>query len=92
MRDLEGIGDYIADDNPVRAVTYIRELRSHCRRIGQNPLTYRLRSDIAAGLRSAAYGRYVIYFTADKDIVRIIRILHGAMVATAHLMVDNSDL
>jgi len=85
VRDLEGIGDYIADDNPVRAVTFIRELRSHCHLIEQTPLAYPLRSDIATGIRSAAYGRYVIYFTVDKDVVRIIRVLHGAMDATSHL-------
>ena len=84
-RDLEGIGDYIAADNPARAVTFIRGLRSHCRRIGHNPLAYRLRSDLAAGLRSAVHGRYVIYFTADDDIVMIVRVLHGAMDAAAHL-------
>lgn len=32
-RDLEGIGDYIAQDNPRRAVTCLRELRAQCRKI-----------------------------------------------------------
>lgn len=84
-RDLEGIGDYIAADNPARAVTFIRELRSHCHRIGQNPLGYRLRPDIAAGVRSAAHGRYAVYFTIGSDAVTVIRILHGAMDAAAYL-------
>jgi toxin ParE1/3/4 len=29
--DLEDITAYIARDNPARAVTYVRELRDHCR-------------------------------------------------------------
>ena len=29
--DLEEITAYIARDNPARAVTYVRELREHCR-------------------------------------------------------------
>lgn len=85
VHDLEGIGNYIAADNPDRAVTFIRELRNLCHRIGQNPLAYRLRFDIATGVRSAAHGRYVIYFTACSDTVTIIRILHGAMDAAAYL-------
>lgn len=86
QRDLETIGDYIAEDNPARAATFIRELRNQCSKIQQTPKAYRLRSDIASGIRSSVYGRYVIYFIADNDIVRIIRILHGAMDASAHLV------
>jgi len=84
-RDLEGIGDYIAADNPARAVTFIRELRAKCSSIQQTPQAYRLRPDLAEGLRSSVHGRYVIYFTTDNDTVRIIRVLHGAMDAAACL-------
>lgn len=31
--DLEEIGDYIARDNPSRAVTFIREIREPCVKI-----------------------------------------------------------
>jgi len=31
--DLEEIGDYIAQDNPVRAGTFVTELRAHCEKI-----------------------------------------------------------
>jgi plasmid stabilization system protein ParE len=36
--DLEEVGDYIALDNPRRAVSFIREIRQHCEKIadGQN--------------------------------------------------------
>jgi plasmid stabilization system protein ParE len=29
-RDLEAIGDYIAEDNPARALTFIGEIRRRC--------------------------------------------------------------
>jgi len=29
--DIEEVGDYIARDNPARAVTFIAELRARCR-------------------------------------------------------------
>jgi toxin ParE1/3/4 len=31
--DLEEVGDYIALDNPGRAVSFIREIRQHCEKI-----------------------------------------------------------
>jgi plasmid stabilization system protein ParE len=38
--DLEEIGDFIAADNPHRAVTFVREIRNQCLRISQSPLAY----------------------------------------------------
>ena len=35
--DLEEIGDYIAKVNPVRAETFVAELRAHCEKICFNP-------------------------------------------------------
>lgn len=42
-QDLEAIADYIAADNPVRALSFVRELRTQCQRITLNPPGYRLR-------------------------------------------------
>jgi len=41
--DLEAIADYIAQDNPMRAVSFIREIREELRLVGQDPLLYQLR-------------------------------------------------
>jgi len=38
-RDLEEIGDTIARDNPVRAMSFIREMRTRCERLTDQPLT-----------------------------------------------------
>jgi toxin ParE1/3/4 len=76
--DLEGIGDYIARDNPARAISFLDELRAHCDRIAATPGSYPAREDLAAGLRMAAHGRYLILFGTNRDGVRIERILHGA--------------
>ena len=35
--DLEEIGDYIAQDNPVRAGSFVAELRAHCEKICLTP-------------------------------------------------------
>jgi toxin ParE1/3/4 len=37
LNDLEAIFDYIAQDNPVRAASFILELRMKATKIGDNP-------------------------------------------------------
>lgn len=81
--DLEEIGDYIALDNPRRALSFVAELRSQCNKIGLSPQTYRLRTELGIQMHSCAYGNYVIFFTHDERITRIIRILHSARDITA---------
>ncbi len=77
--DLEAIGDFIATDNPARAVSYIDELLEVCARIAERPRAFQRREDLAPGLRQAIHGSYLILFTASEegDVV-IERVLHGA--------------
>jgi toxin ParE1/3/4 len=75
--DLEAIADYIAQDNPERAVTFVQEIRKEFTRIGRNPLLYRLRPEIAPDARMAIVGQYVILFRIIGKIVRIERVVYG---------------
>lgn len=75
--DLEAIGDYIAQDNPRRALTFIREIRAKIERIGQQPLLYRLRPEIGDDARLAVLSRYVILFRLVNEVVRIERVVYG---------------
>jgi toxin ParE1/3/4 len=76
--DLLEIGDYIAQDNPRRAETFIDEILAHVAVIANNPLGYALRQELAPNLRSCAHQRYVIFFTASDTTVRIERVLHSS--------------
>ena len=78
-RDQEGIGDFIADDNPSRAISFIAELRTQCATIAKAPQAYRARPELGEGIRSCAHGNYVIFFIATKARLSILRVLHGAM-------------
>ena len=78
-RDLESIGDYIAEDNPARAISFVAELRAQCAKIANAPQGYRMRTELGDRIRSCAYGNYVIFFTAHKARLTIARVLHGAM-------------
>ena len=75
--DLEAIADYIAQDNPMRAVSFIREIREELRLVGQNPLLYQLRPEIGEDTRLAVVGRYVILFHIVGEVVRIERVIFG---------------
>ncbi|MDP1633606.1 MAG: type II toxin-antitoxin system RelE/ParE family toxin [Gallionellaceae bacterium] len=79
LHDLESIGDFIAQDSPHRAKSYVKKLRGQCNNIAQTPLAFRLRTELGANIRSSAYGNYVIFYCADENVLRIVRILHGSM-------------
>ena len=76
--DLEAIGDFIATDDPARAVSFIDEMLSVCSRIVERPEAFQRRDDLAEGMRQAIHGHYLILFTADDEGVVIERVVHGA--------------
>lgn len=77
-RDIEEIGDYIAQDNPVRALSFTENLYQQCCLIGDNPWFYRERPELGLSIRSCVYGRYLILYGTTDTEVRIERVLHGA--------------
>jgi toxin ParE1/3/4 len=77
-QDLLDIGDYIAQGSWANARGFVAKLLAQCQRIGNAPMGYVGREDLAPGLRMAALGRYVIFFRIIDGLVRIERVLHGA--------------
>ena len=75
--DLEAIADYIAGDNPARAVSFIREIREEIRRVGRNPMHYRIRPEYGKDARMAVVGRYIILFRILGETVRVERVVYG---------------
>jgi len=75
--DLDNIADYIAQDNPHRAVTFIHDIRTKFFDIRRNPLIYQLRSDIGEDARMATVGNYAILFRVMGEVVRIERVAYG---------------
>jgi toxin ParE1/3/4 len=45
-QDMEAIGDFIAQDNPHRALTFIAELRNQYTRVAASPKVFRLRPEL----------------------------------------------
>lgn len=76
--DLEEIADYIAQDNPRRALSYLREIRARCGDILDFPEAAPLRPEFGEGIRMVPMGRYLIFYTVHPNHVRIERILAGS--------------
>lgn len=76
--DLETIGDYIARDNPERALSFLHELRSKCLGLADMPERFPLVPRYeATGVRRRVHGDYLIFFRVEAEKVVIIYILHG---------------
>lgn len=77
-RDLEEIADWIARDNPIRAISFVEELLQACQALGEAPKSFALvdrRRD--SGLRRRIYGNYLIFYDVGES-VEILHVLHGA--------------
>lgn len=76
--DLIEIGDFIAQDNPGRALSFLAEIEAKMRQAAERPESFPSRDDVREGLRSTRHGRYLIFFLNRDEEVQIIRVLHGA--------------
>jgi len=79
-RDLLLVGDYIAQDNPRRAITFVEELEACCRALVDQPSAYQLVPRYEAlDIRRAVHGRYSIFYRAEPDAVVVLHVVAGAM-------------
>jgi plasmid stabilization system protein ParE len=89
-QDLEAIGDYIAQQNLHRAVTFVLELRERCMSIAEmskrSPL---LQSNRSAGIRRCAHGSHLIFYRIESERIEILHVLHGATDYETLLFPDN---
>lgn len=76
--DLEAIADYIAQESPMHALAFVRELRQHCLEIGRFPSAYMRFPELGEEARAMPYKNYVVLYRVQQDAVSIERILHGA--------------
>lgn len=72
------IADFIALDDPARALSFIAEIEGAMTTIAERPGSFPARDELVSGLRSARHGRYLIFFLTDHEGVKIVRVLHGA--------------
>ena len=77
--DLEGIGDYIAADNPARALSFVLEISERCEDLADMadafPLVPRYEH---TKVRRRPFRNYVIFYRVTDSRVDVLHILNGA--------------
>jgi toxin ParE1/3/4 len=87
--DLESIGDYIARDNPVRALSFVRELYRSCLDIADMPEAWPAVPRYEHHrIRRRVHGRYLIFYRFGAGRITILHVLNGAMDVEAILFPD----
>lgn len=81
--DLQAIYDYIAKDNPDRAVSYLGEIEKQILRLKEFPnIGHESKySELKAlGVRILPFDDYLIFHTVNErnNIINIVRVLHGS--------------
>ena len=78
--ELEAIADRIAADNPLRALSFVHELRAACLGLADFPDRFPLVARYERhGVRGRVHGNYLIFYRAGEDGVDVLHILHGAV-------------
>ena len=78
--DMRRIGDYIAEDNPRRALTFVDELAERCLNLQHHPFAYPvLARRPLSSVRRLVHGHYNIFYSVVDDAVHILHVLHSAM-------------
>ena len=76
--DLTEIWNYIADDSVVNADAFIDRLYETIKVLANQSGAGRRREELAPGILSFPFGRYVLFYRANKDAIEIVRVLHSA--------------
>ena len=76
--DVLEIWDYIAEDSIVEADRWVDRLDEKLALWATQPMMGRARDELAHGIRSLAFGRYVVLFQPLPDGIDVVRVLHGA--------------
>jgi toxin ParE1/3/4 len=76
--DVDEIWDYIAEDSSEQSDAWVDRLDAKPRVLATQPMMGRTREELAPGLHSLTFGRYVIFYLPLADGIDVVRILHSA--------------
>jgi toxin ParE1/3/4 len=77
--ELHEIAFYIARDNKLRALSFVRELRRKAMEIAEMPRAFPIVPRYEQhGIRRRVYRNYLIFYRIEPGRIFILHILHGA--------------
>ena len=89
LSDLQQIGDYIAQDNPARARSFVAELLGKAGELADMPRAFPVVPRYShLGIRRRVHGSYLIFYRFADERVTVIHVLHGARDYEALLFPD----
>jgi toxin ParE1/3/4 len=78
-RDLENIADWIAAENPKRALSFVAELKSECLNLSEFPARHPIfRFYQGLEIRRKVFGNYLIFYAVNDNTLAVVRVTHGA--------------
>jgi toxin ParE1/3/4 len=80
-RDLDDIFDYIMKDNPVAALSLLKEIDRSISHLSCNPELGVVPKDDRLkklGYRVLIIRKYLVFYVVKKEFIQIRRVLHGA--------------
>ena len=76
--DILDIWGYIAEDSLAAADRWVDGLDQQFALLAAQPMMGRVREELAPGVRSFPFGRYVVFYVPLSDGIDVARVLHGA--------------
>jgi toxin ParE1/3/4 len=76
--DLAAAMHYISADNPAVAKRWVESVKVKCAKLSEAPRIGSPRFEIRDGMRMLPHGSYVILYRDTKNLVEIVRVMHGA--------------
>lgn len=90
--DLKGIKQYIAQDAPLVATSYVRRIRERCLKLVALPFAAPIVEEFQnESIRETYYGSYRILYFIDDEAVTILRVFHGARLLETQDSDDSSN-
>jgi plasmid stabilization system protein ParE len=77
--DLQAIGDWIAAENPARAISFVNELIGAIAALSDMPSRFPvLEGHRELGIRRRVVGNYLILYHVGETEVEVLHVVHGA--------------
>ena len=76
--DIFDIWEYIAEDSVAEADRWVDRLDEKFSLWATQPEMGRSRDELEPGIRSFAFGRYVVFFAPLANGIDVVRVLHGS--------------
>ena len=75
--DLLEISEFIARDNPTRALSFVDEMKRHCKNLSNMALSSPIVKELGTDVHRSVFGNYNIYYLVGRDTMVIFGVIEG---------------